>query len=354
MTPEAAARERIDARLTESGRVIQNNGPLNPSAGRRAAGGEVRFRFSRVVNPRLVFPLAPLAVSAARNGAARDWKPKARSGDPADAQRRPRLVRRTPIKLSTLAERTQTTAEAERRLGLVPEDGERVEATIVEMSAPRFLYVFLDEGGNFDFSPHGTRYFVMSSLAKERPFFAGKELSDLKYDLVEGGANLEYFHAAEDRQAVRDAVFGVIAKHLAGVRVDSLIVEKRKTGPALQAVEKFYPRMLGYLLKHVLAQHDLHAFAEVLLFTDTIPVNRQRQAVEKAVKTTLTAVLPAGTRFRTFHHASKSCIDLQIADYCNWAIYRKWDRGDERSFNIIRSVVQSEFDIFRTGTTTYY
>ena len=72
----------------------------------------------------------------------------------------------------------------------------------------RFLYVFLDEGGNLDFSPSGTKYFVLSSLTKERPFHAGKELIELKYDLVELGTNLEYFHAAEDRQAVRNSVFG--------------------------------------------------------------------------------------------------------------------------------------------------
>jgi len=63
----------------------------------------------------------------------------------------------------------------------------------------RFLYPFLDEGGNLDFSKNGTKYFVLSSLAKERPFYAGKELIELKYDLVELGTNLEYFHAAEDR-----------------------------------------------------------------------------------------------------------------------------------------------------------
>jgi len=62
------------------------------------------------------------------------------------------------------------------------------------------LYLFLDEGGNFDFSKTGTKYFVITSLTKQRPFAAYKELVELKYDLIESGVNLEYFHAAEDRQ----------------------------------------------------------------------------------------------------------------------------------------------------------
>jgi Protein of unknown function (DUF3800) len=218
----------------------------------------------------------------------------------------------------------------------------------------RFLYLFLDEGGNLDFSKNGTKYFVLSSLAKERPFYAGKELVELKYDLVELGTNLEYFHAAEDRQAVRNAVFAIIAKYLEGVRVDSLIVEKRKTGPALQPVEYFYPRMLGYLLRHVLGKISLSDFQEVIVFTDRVPVNKRREAVEKAVKVTLAEALPAGTRFRVYHHDSKSNLDLQIADYCNWAIYRKWNSGDDRSYNVIGPVVRSEFEIFKTGSQFYY
>ena len=220
--------------------------------------------------------------------------------------------------------------------------------------AGRLLYLFLDEAGNLDFSPSGTRYFILSSVTKERPFNAYKELTELKYDLVEGGMNIEYFHAAEDNQSTRNQVFEIIKRNLSGIRVDSLIVEKRKTGPALRAEEQFYPKMLGYLLRHIVERHDISQYAEIVVFTDRIPVQRKRQAVEKAVKQTLAEMLPANVRHRVLHHDSKSNFDLQIADYCNWAVYRKWNLEDERSFNLIRPVVQSEFDIFRTGTTLYY
>jgi len=103
---------------------------------------------------------------------------------------------------------------------------------------------------------------------------------------------------------VRNAVFAIIARHLDGVRIDSLIVEKRKTGPALQPVEHFYPRMLGHLLRHVLDGFNLADFQEVIVFTDRLPVNKHRKAVEKAVKSNLAEVLPSGTRFRVYHHES--------------------------------------------------
>ena len=90
----------------------------------------------------------------------------------------------------------------------------------------RFLYIFLDEAGNLDFSPTGTKYFLLGALTKERPFHAYKELTELKYDLAELGLDLEYFHAAEDNQATRNRVFDVVRGNLGGVRVDALVVEK--------------------------------------------------------------------------------------------------------------------------------
>jgi hypothetical protein len=220
--------------------------------------------------------------------------------------------------------------------------------------ADRFLYIFLDEAGNLDFSANGTKYFLLGALTKERPFNAYKELTELKYDLVELGTELEYFHASENAQPVRNRVFEVIRRNLGGVRIDALVVEKRKTGPAMQIEETFYPRMLGYLLKYILNQHDLRLFKEVIVFTDAIPIRRKRGTIEKIIKMTLASQLPPSACYRLIHHESKSNLDLQIADYCTWAIYRKWNSGDARSYQHIQPAVMSEFDIFRSGTTLYY
>ena len=218
----------------------------------------------------------------------------------------------------------------------------------------RILYIFLDEGGNLDFSSNGTKYFTLTSLSKERPFEAYKSLNELKYNLIEQGVEIEYFRASEDRQVVRDSVFSIIHSHLAPTRIDSLIVEKRKTVHTLQNEERFYPEMLGYLLQYVVNGYDLSKFEKVIIFTDNIPIQRKRRAVEKAIKLTMAHKLPQGVLYYIFHHASKSNYDLQIVDYCNWAIYRKWEKQDKRSYQIIENVIASEFDIFKAGATYYF
>lgn len=205
-----------------------------------------------------------------------------------------------------------------------------------------FIYIFLDEAGNFDFSPTGTKYFVLTSLTKCRPFRTYKALTELKYDLIEFGINLEYFHAAEDRQETRNQVFDIIFNHLGEVSLDSLIVEKQKTAPALQIEDRFYPEMLGRLIKHIFRRINLRNVTEVIIVTDRIPIQRKRKAIEKTVKKVLAHILPPNLRYRILHHDAKSNMDLQIVDYCNWAVYRKWDRGDTRSYARIHRAIESE------------
>lgn len=216
------------------------------------------------------------------------------------------------------------------------------------------LYVFLDEAGDFNFSPTGTKYFTFTAVTKERPFSWENPIAALKYNLIEFGLNVEYFHASEDRQAVRDRVFSIICDHLKGVRLDTLIIEKCKTGPALQEIEKFYPRMVGHLLNYVLEHRNIKSYVGIVIITDSIPVNKKREAIEKAVKTTLSKILPSDMKYMVLHHASKSCAGLQIADYCNWAIFRKWEREDLRSYELIRAGIKSEFEIFKVGERYYY
>jgi len=111
-----------------------------------------------------------------------------------------------------------------------------------------------------------------------------------------------------------------------------MIVEKQKAPPRLREQEKFYPAMLGRLLKYVFTEAQGASYKQVIVKTDRLPLNKKRNAIEKAIKTTLSDMLPRDSSYRVLHHESRSSISLQVADYCNWAIYRKWESGDLRSY----------------------
>lgn len=93
---------------------------------------------------------------------------------------------------------------------------------------------------------------------------------------------------------------------------------------------------------------------DVIVITDTVPVNKKRQAIEKGVQLALAKMLPQGGKYHILHHSSRSHYGLQVADYCCWAVFRKWQRNDMDCYDLIKEGIQSEFDIFRNGTKHYY
>lgn len=213
----------------------------------------------------------------------------------------------------------------------------------------RCSYIFLDESGNFDFSANGSRYFVLTSVSLRRPFPLTGQLDEYRHECLEFGLNLESFHCANDNRHVRGRVFELVAAHLDELRIDCIVVEKRKSVPSLRQGSRLYPKMLGYLLRFVIRREIERGAEEFVVITDTLPFAGERHTAESAVGRTLARMLPRSTRLRTYHHASCSHYGLQLADYCCWAVFRKWERGDTGYLDRIRSAVRSEFDIFRTG-----
>lgn len=114
-----------------------------------------------------------------------------------------------------------------------------------------------------------------------------------------------------------------------------------------------YPMMLRYLLKYLMKGVS-GKYGKVVIVTDSIPLAKKKQTIEKAIKAELAASLTGAIPYHIFHHASKSSVGFQIADYVNWAVFRKWERADHRSYNIICPSLQSEFDIFKNGTKDWY
>lgn len=220
------------------------------------------------------------------------------------------------------------------------------------MTSP--TYLFLDESGDLGFNPRGSDFYVLTRIRTQRPFHWRDALDNYKYDLIEFGLNHEHFHCAEDNSHVRNRVFDIIQNNLDEIQIDSVIVEKNKTHPKVQQEMRFYIDMLNTLLGYVLNREGWVATEEVIVITDRIPINRKRKAIEKGIKTSLPRLLPRGVRGRILHHDSRSHYGLQVADYCSWAIYRKWQNGKTDYYDRVKPALHSEYDIFERGRTIYY
>ena len=207
-------------------------------------------------------------------------------------------------------------------------------------------YIFGDEAGNYDFSggQGASKYLIIGTNALENPEI-GEALLRLRRDLAWEGLALETsFHATEDTQAVRNKVFDVIRN--ADFRFDATILDKSKTQVQLQRDwERFYKTAWFLHFKYVCPQ-VVSSEDEFILTAAAIGTSRRRKALRLSIEDVVQQVSPS-TKWRVAFWASESDPCLQIADYCVWAIQRKYEHGDDRSYQHIRSKLMSEFEPFK-------
>lgn len=228
------------------------------------------------------------------------------------------------------------------------------------------LFLFLDESGNLDFRPNGSRYWSLTAFCTFHPAQNKERFLDLLYSLADEGGCQEYFHATEDRQAVRDRVFALIAELGDGHEVHSVIAEKCKASPSLYTSTAYkkgkkitvkddtglYRVVCKALLRYILGCPRFQHAQKVVAILSSLFTRDKHEAIRKALTVELKgqAKIPFGIYF----HENKADLNCQIADYCGWAIGRKWELSDRRSYDLIRTQVRNEFPIFGRGTTTYY
>jgi hypothetical protein len=216
------------------------------------------------------------------------------------------------------------------------------------------VYLYFDEGGNFDFTPKGTAFFTMTAVVLRRPFAAHSHLLEVKYDCLEEGLGLECFHATEDRQAVRDRVFDVIQSQISDFSAYSVIIRKDRTIPSLRPPERLYPHVFEWLVKYSAPRVIDDGTRLIVAVTDALPLGAKKKIVEKSLRTLLKQHLPRSVPYRLYHHRSSGDLNLQVADYFNWAVFRKWESGDDRSYRLVQAAIRGEGDLFAGGDRSYY
>jgi hypothetical protein len=228
------------------------------------------------------------------------------------------------------------------------------------------LFLFLDESGNLDFSPKGTKYWSLTAVCTFHPSTGKETFLDLRYLLADKSAAQECFHASEDKQEVRDEVFKLIGALTDRHEIHSVIAEKCKAHPSLyrktimrkgKTVEvkdesRFYSTVCKALLAFVFRCRQFRHARKVIVVLSSLFTNDKNQAIRKILSTQLANY--AKVPYEIYFHDNKSDLNCQIADYCGWAVARKWNQNDNRSYVLVESRIKNEFDIFARGNNKYY
>ena len=216
------------------------------------------------------------------------------------------------------------------------------------------LYIFADEAGDFTFrrADNISRYFILCTVSMEA-CAVGYALLNLRRKLIWLEQPLgEYFHATSDKQAVRDLVFETICRH--SFQVQATIMEKSKAEPQVhRSKPRLYHYGWYYHFKYVM-RPIARPFSEVHVTAASLGDKKEKPSFRYAVRDVLQQTMDQKKwRMDIYPAANDPC--LQVADYCAWAIQRKWERGDTKSYDIIAKNRRiSEFDPFEPGNKHYY
>ena len=214
-------------------------------------------------------------------------------------------------------------------------------------------FIFADEAGCFAFNrqPNVSRYFILCTVVMSE-CSVGDRLLELRRELAWSGAELgECFHATSDKQAVRDRVFEAMLAY--DFTIQATIMEKSKAQPQVRALKaEFYRYACFYHFRHGIAPM-LARPSELLVTTASIGNRKEQAAFRNSVESVLRQT-HEGFAWRTDFMPAHANPCLQVADYCAWAIQRKWERGDSRSYELVRERMTYEFDLWRKGERHHY
>lgn len=221
------------------------------------------------------------------------------------------------------------------------------------MSAPKPLYVYVDESGNMDFTNNkGTAHFVMSAVLTYRPVETAAKVLKLKYELMQHAMNRPYFHATEDSAGVRKRMFDTLDT-LPEFRIHSIWADKHYASPKIQDEGKFYGIFAKALAKYISKVTEKEASSVVMVY-DAAITKKNQKAFHTSMKP---EIKKSGTKMRIHFDSIKHDPLGQVADYVAWSHFRSLERNDSRYWDRIKginSATVKTFNIFKKGHTKYY
>jgi len=241
-------------------------------------------------------------------------------------------------------------APRDRAFGLVSQPND-FEPTRTDLMTCRF--VFADEAGDFTFKRKigASKYFLLCTLTTDDCSLSNA-LLDIRRNLVAAGEpDRDKLHTTSDSQATRDKVFECLESH--SFEIDATILEKSKAQPQTRSNDATFYQYAWYYHFNFVGPRLLSDDKKLLVTAAALGQKKTRATLKQAVNNTLQQTARRDRWEVTFIESSMDPI-LWAADYCAWAIQRKWERDDRRSYDLISSKIKTEFDLWRKGTTHFY
>lgn len=199
-------------------------------------------------------------------------------------------------------------------------------------------FIFLDESGDLGFrlEDGSSRFFVITVLFTRSKRRLEKIARKVHGGLAKKHRRVGVLHAYKEKPATRRRVLEQLCE--TDCRVLGIVLNKEKVYTKLQDEKAvLYNYVTNILLDRLIQQAQFPADEEVVLIASRRETNR---FLNENFRDYLTRQTDGrgGVRLRVeiaTPHAEKA---LQVADFASWAIFRKYEHGDDEYYRLIEAI----------------
>jgi len=226
-------------------------------------------------------------------------------------------------------------------------------------------FIFLDESGKPEvFSAKGinlvekgyaSKFLVLVAIRVENQLKLQQEITEFRLKLLKdkeltkifsSSYALDSFHASNDYPEVKERFYKFIND--LDIKINILVVEKLKCFPALQRNPgRLYGVMSGQLLKNLCHQTE----RTEIIFSRKDSKLKLRKELEREVEIRRLEFmqehpnLSKTIQLSYFHNPHYTHGGLQVADYIAYAVFKVFEDGEQRWYEIIKDEIRIIQDI---------
>ncbi|MEM3365811.1 MAG: DUF3800 domain-containing protein, partial [Candidatus Methanomethyliaceae archaeon] len=202
------------------------------------------------------------------------------------------------------------------------------------------LYVFIDEAGDLGFTPRSSKFFVIAYVILDNPERAKVSMQRLKRSLRKKDRKLNEFKHSNDSYEIRKAVFEVILK--IPLRVGAVAIDKGYVKEDLRDKKAI---LYNFLVADKIATSLLSSGASraVLILDRSMSKEARDHFNEYFFRKLSWKGLEANKLCKIMdikHVPSYEDPNLQIADYMAGALFRKFERGLDDEYTLIKGLIK--------------
>jgi len=210
------------------------------------------------------------------------------------------------------------------------------------------VYVFIDESGDLGFGEKSTKYYVIASVETKDPQQFSRMFKRIRSRMGKKKKDIKEFKFSKTNVNTKFEILEKISK--LDIRFSAVVLKKETVYPYLREEKQILHNYLtGYIV-------ELIPFMESRNFEVIVDKFLSKGAERENFDTYLRrhvgyhcrelGLIPPN-RINIRHESSYACAGLQVADFVAGSLFAKYERGDDRFYNIIKPKERVIKKVFR-------